>query len=233
VSSPIERPFIEPQQLAAALADAIAVRLSAAIALRGRALLAASGGESPRALYSLLAHKSLDWHAVTVTLVDERWVAFDHPDSNARMVRDNLLVGAAAAAAFLVPDSTAASARGAAMNWEQSLRELGLPFDVVLLGLGVDGHTASWFPGAKELPQLLDTTQPALCAAVSGPPGDQQRITLTLRALQSAGILLLQFSGAAKMAAYRAAQAPGPIALLPVRAVMRQTAVPLEVWCAG
>jgi 6-phosphogluconolactonase len=227
-----EHEINDPAQLANSLAEVVATRLSDAIAARGQALLAVSGGESPKALYAALARKTLDWSAVVVTLVDERWVAAGHADSNAHMVRENLLAGPAAAARFVVPDTSAATPQVAAAEWERELRALGAPFDVVLLGMGADGHTASWFPGAPGLQAMMDVDQPTLCATAHPPLAARDRITLTLRAVQSARFIVLQFSGAAKQRVYRAARVAGPVAQYPVRAVLQQAVAPVEVWCA-
>ena len=88
-------------QLDAALALRIAERLREDLQAHGRASLAVSGGSTPKGLFAQLAAADLDWSQVAITLVDERWVPDDHADSNARLVREHLLVSRAAAARFV------------------------------------------------------------------------------------------------------------------------------------
>ena len=106
---PIEKLFADVEAQAVALADEISKRLSAAIAERGGALLAVSGGKSPVRLFKLLSQADLPWSAVTVTLVDERWVAADDEASNERLVHEHLLVGLAASATFVPLKNSAAT----------------------------------------------------------------------------------------------------------------------------
>ena len=84
----VEHRFHDLPACARAFADTFAARIQDAIDARGRALIALSGGRTPRALYPVLARRRLDWANVTCTLTDERWVPADHPESNERMIRD-------------------------------------------------------------------------------------------------------------------------------------------------
>lgn len=227
---PGERTFPNPEALASELAEAIAKRLDAAVAARGSALLAVSGGRSPKLMFEHLSRIKLPWSSVIVTLVDERWVDADHADSNAKLVRENLLVNAAAAARLLPMKNNAATPEAGRDACETDLRALPLPFDVVVLGMGDDGHTASLFPEAAELGAALNPNSGKLCSPMHPPKAPQARMTLTLQALLNSRILLLQISGAAKMATYKTALGPGPVEQMPVRAVLRQRQVPVEVW---
>src|SRR3546814_3380269 len=98
---PTEHLFVDGALAAADMARRIAMILGDAIAQRGVAAIALSGGRSPRPVLEALAGAALDWDKVIVTLVDERWVAPDHADSNERLVRETLLQGKAAAARFV------------------------------------------------------------------------------------------------------------------------------------
>lgn len=227
-----EKTFTDQNLLAAALAVEIGARLTDAVAARGRAVLAVSGGQSPKLMFEHLSRIELPWSSVVVTLVDERWIDEDHADSNAKLVRENLLVGTAATARLLSLKNDAATPEAGRNVCESALRSLPLPFDVVVLGMGNDGHTASLFPGAEELGAALDPGSDKLCAPMHPPNAPQTRMTLTLHGLLNSRILLLQLSGAAKIAAYRAALRPGPVEQMPIRAILRQRQVPLEVWCS-
>ncbi|MCW3480774.1 6-phosphogluconolactonase [Neisseriaceae bacterium JH1-16] len=186
--------FDTPAAQAEAQAAAIAGRLAAAIERDGSAALAVSGGKSPIALFEALAETDIDWARVTVTLVDERIVPADHPDSNARLVREHLLVGRAAAAHFLplVTDPADPDADIARLKHE-------LPsLTVAVLGMGEDGHTASLFPRAEGLAEGLNPDGHQRVLAITPPAAPHRRLTLTLAMLAGAEALQLAIAGAAK-----------------------------------
>jgi len=223
-----EHQFPDPDALADALAKAISGRLRDAASQRQHAILAVSGGRSPIALFERLAHEPLDWSRVIITQVDERWVPADDPASNSRLIRDHLLQGPASAARFHTLKNDAATAAEGQPACEAMLRALPQPFDVTLLGMGDDGHTASLFPGAPELRDALTTA--ALCAATTATVPPHPRMSLTLKGLLRTRLLILQLGGEAKQAVYRQALGDGPVEAMPVRAVLRQDEVPVEVW---
>jgi len=214
--------------LAPVLAATIAVALTAAIQQRGRAVLAVSGGNTPRSLFEKLSEIDIPWDKITVTLVDERWVAENHADSNAQLVRKYLLRGHAAKARFVglktdVEDPFLAEAEIAAR-----LRMHVIPIDVAVLGMGEDGHTASFFANAEGLEHALGF-EGRVCAAIRPPQAPHARMTLTLETLLSARKLFLHFVGARKLAVLEHAMQPGPMTDLPVRAVLHQDQVMLEI----
>ncbi len=223
------RDFADKQQLAAALSDAVAENLKAAVAARGRASIAVSGGTTPAKFFAALsARADVPWANVVVTLVDERWVDENSDRSNARLVKQNLLQGPAAAARFVplyqggdTPD-TAATAK--------ALEAVPTPLDVVHLGMGNDGHTASFFPGGDNLAQALATEDPVV--SMTAPGAGEPRVTLTLGRLLSARALYLQIEGEGKVETLRQAETQGPIEAMPVRAILRQTQTPITIfWC--
>jgi 2-dehydro-3-deoxyphosphogluconate aldolase/(4S)-4-hydroxy-2-oxoglutarate aldolase len=146
--------FNSPVLLAEGLALNVAKLLSEAIAARGNAVLVVSGGRSPVAFFQHLAKQDLDWSKVVVTLADERWVPVEHADSNAGLLKQYLLKGPAAKAQFLSLYSAAANVEQAAEQADRLLAELP-PIDVLVLGMGDDGHTASLFPGSPNLAEAL------------------------------------------------------------------------------
>ena len=174
--------------LAKAAALAIEVALAHAIKARGAASLVATGGRSPGPVYDRLSVAGLDWSLVVVTLSDERNVGEDQSDSNARLVRTQLLKGPAATACFLplwpAPDPAALQAL--------------IPFDVVMLGMGEDGHIASLLPGDPGLEDALTTADLLrdVPAGLGRPP--LARITLTLTAILSARAIFLLIAGETK-----------------------------------
>lgn len=191
-----ERRFENPAALDAALAMEVAERLQAAIVARDQASLVVSGGSTPLGLFQALAGCELAWHKVTVLLADERWVPHDHIDCNERMVREHLLTGPAQLANLVslidgYPDAAANLA-----TVRQQLAAMG-SFDVVILGMGLDGHTASLFPDAPELREGLQTPEPALMTSPQRAP--HERISLSLQRLQNTRHGVVHIVGEDKM----------------------------------
>ena len=139
-----------------ALAQRVADALRQAIDSRGSATLVVSGGRSPVAFFGALAQQALDWRQVLVSLADERWVPVNHASSNEALVRRHLLRGAASEAKFLGLYRVAGSLEQAAELADAAFAELP-PIDVLVLGMGDDGHTASLFPEGKELAEGLSS----------------------------------------------------------------------------
>ncbi|WP_353328623.1 6-phosphogluconolactonase [Chitiniphilus shinanonensis] len=180
------------------LAETIAQALAAAIAARGQASAAVSGGRTPAGMFKALSEKDIDWSRVSLTLVDERWVPVEHADSNERTVRQNLLVNRAAAARFVSPVSAADTPHAGQAEIEARFATLPQPFDVLILGMGDDGHTASLFPEAPELEAACAST--TLVAAVTPPVAPHRRITLTLPTIAKAREVIVHITGEGKKA---------------------------------
>ena len=215
--------------LARAVADLVAARSADAIGARGRFTLALAGGETPRSAYTLLADGtytgSVDWTRVDLLWGDERCVPPDHPRSNYRMARLALLTRVP------VPPQQVHRIRGedephaAAAAYERLLRDLlgssgadGPPErgpDLVLLGIGPDGHTASLFPGLRAVRERVRWV-----VAERGGPGALWRVTLTPVVLNAAREVAFIVSGAGKAGALREVL-EGPLApdRLPAQAV--------------
>ncbi|OCW56152.1 6-phosphogluconolactonase [Hoeflea olei] len=218
--------------LAPVLARKIADRLALAIAARGRATLAVSGGTTPKAMFEALSREAIDWRRVTITLVDERMAPPDHERSNHRLVSRTLLQNHAAAARFVPLYSEPGDADTVAARAAAAIDAIERPFDVVVLGMGTDGHTASFFPEGTTLATVTDPACPTSVLAIEAPGAGEPRLTLTLPWLVEAGMIALHIEGEAKNAVLAAALEPGPEAELPVRAVLRHTATPVEIFWA-
>lgn len=223
----------------AGLAQDIAQRLDAAIEARGVAVLSVSGGRSPIALFGALRRQPLDWSKVRVTLVDERCVPGTHPDSNALLVYTHLLQDNARAARFVPMIEEAAEPLPAPAVLAQAaslaLQAAGRT-DVLVLGMGADGHTASLFPDALNLADALDLNNPHACIAIelANPPANApfQRLTQPLAQLLRARHIVLPLSGADKLATLRLAQ-QGISAQYPVSCVLHQTQTPVALWISS
>jgi 6-phosphogluconolactonase len=176
--------------------------------------LALSGGSTPRGCYRNLAHlHQVPWEKVEIYLGDERFVPHDHPDSNYRMIRQTLLAGETVMprAMFAVPGD--GTAEDAASAYEEILRQqygasrlrADLPlFDLQLLGLGEDGHTASLLPGQP----VLEEREHWVAVVPEGRL--EPRITLTYPALESSRLTVFLVSGAAKREMLARARAGDP-----------------------
>lgn len=225
---PTEHLFLNDTLAAVAMAQRIAVILDDAIAARGIGSIALSGGRSPRPMLEALSRAALDWSKVVVTLVDERWVAPAHVDSNERLVREALLQGPAAAARFVGMKNDAVDAYTGQPGCEAAFATLPWPLDIIVLGMGEDGHTASLFPAAAELAEGLSTK--ALTVAVTPPVAPHQRLSLSASAILKSRHIFLQIGGAVKKAVYDRALKGGPVEELPIRLALCQHGVSVEVW---
>lgn len=198
-SRPEVEVYPDAEQAAVAAATAIADWLAAGLDENGRASFVGTGGSSPGPVYDLLATLPLPWGQISVTLSDERWVPPASPASNERQLRDRLLVDEAAGAAFVPLWSDAATAEEAAEAAEAAVADL-FPADVVLLGMGEDGHFASLFPGNPALEEGLDPLGGSFVIAVpaSEPAPAMERLSLTLYALKQAWLTIVLIRGEAK-----------------------------------
>lgn len=225
--------FTDCQIQATALAERIAERLRSALTERGQAVLAVSGGNTPKKLFDRLSQEKLDWSRVQITLVDERWVPDTDERSNARLVKSLLLQHAAAAAQFVPLYTGAASPEAGLATADARIAALPLPFDAVVLGMGDDGHTASFFPGGDHLAEALDLDGQARVLPMHAADAGEPRITLTLPVLLQTRALYLLVAGEKKRDLLADARLGlGAARDYPVRAVLTQQRVPVAVyWC--
>jgi len=211
-----------------ALAASIAGDLDLAIAARGRARLALSGGSTPRGLLTRLGKAHIPWEKVSVTLVDERWVPASHADSNARMVQETLLAGAAGHARFLPLYLDRAHPEAAVDAIEATLAPLGT-IDVLMLGMGGDGHFASLFPGSTALRPGLDPAGDRACIAVDPPAAPHPRMSMTLPRIVDTRRLILHVTGDDKLEVLARAARDGDADTLPIAAVLGLAEPALEI----
>jgi 6-phosphogluconolactonase len=226
--------FNDGAQLAQGLAASVAGDLARGIAERGQALLAVSGGKTPLRFLQALAQQALDWSKVTVTLVDERWVPPTDPRSNEAFVRANLLQGAAAAAQFVPLYQTgAATPEDGAHLVTARMALLDLPFDALVLGMGEDGHTASFFLGGDHLAEATDPKADVVVLPMRAPGAGEPRITLTLPVILDSRAIYLHIEGERKREVLETARfVAATNRSFPVSAVLRNARAPIEVyWC--
>jgi 6-phosphogluconolactonase len=203
----------DPPALARRVAEWMTGTASAA---KGRFRVALSGGSTPEALYSLLASEEFrdrfPWRQVSWFWGDERFVPYDHPESNYRMAREAMLAKVPVPPENVFPIPTDGEPEGAAWRYERTLQEAyGAPtldpsrpfFDIVLLGMGDDGHTASLLPGDK----LLEERRRWVAAVAHGRP--EVRITVTYPVIESGRHVAFLVEGAAKAATLSAIRVGG------------------------
>ena len=221
--------YEKQDELTARLSEKIAARLTDGIEIKGAASLAVSGGSTPVPLFERLCQIPLPWEKVRITLVDERWLPPTDTDSNARLVKTHLLQSQAKTAQWLPLKTEHASADEGMAQIDKALQPL-LPFDAVVLGMGKDGHTASFFPDAADLRQSLSPPKGQLCAAIESPSSQYPRITLTLPAILHSQQIFVHITGADKKATLDRARQAGAIDELPIRAVLHQNTVPVDIY---
>lgn len=224
--------FADGHELAEALADRVAGTLATAIASRGTATLAVSGGATPKAFFAALSKRAIEWGKVTVTLVDERMVPPSHERSNHRLATLFLLQNRAAEAGFVPLYHVNGDAEAVARTASAAIDALALPLDVVVLGMGTDGHTASFFPGGTTLNTVTDPACARSVMAIEAPGAGEPRLTLTLPRIVEAGLVVLHIEGEQKRAVLAKALGAGPEAEMPVRSVLRHARTPVEIYWA-
>ena len=200
------------------LADTIAGELNRALMTHDRVSLAVPGGTTPGPIYDVLSAISLDWDRVDIILTDERWVPETSARSNARLLREHLLVGKAAAANFIPFYTGGAEPDVDLVDTAQKVRGL-CPLTFVLLGMGADMHTASLFPGADRLAKALGNDAPEVLA-MRAPGAEEARVTLSAEVINGAMNKHLVILGDQKKAALEQAAEIGDPMQAPVAAVL-------------
>lgn len=192
-----------------------------------QASLVVSGGSTPGPCFDQLSAQQLDWSRVTVLPSDERYVAGTHADSNERLVRSRLLKGGATQGRFLPFYRDGVNAAQAPALIDTDLKDLGLPFSAVLLGMGEDGHFASLFPDFSGLDVALDPENNSRCIMVQTSGSPHLRISLTLSALLNSAAIVLLIFGDAKRDVFDAAKHGG--SAYPIESLLRHINIPLTV----
>ena len=226
-------PHADATHWAAASADAIATALRTRLQTQERMRLLLSGGSTPAPVYDALSLAELDWSRVHVGLVDERWLPPTDPDSNTHLVARHLLQNRAADALF-------ESITGPGIELDDAVdianRHAARPADVVVLGMGPDGHTASLFPDMAGLEQALASPRAYVAVDADGCPGAgawRQRISLTPAGLAPAAHRLLLIRGEAKRALFEEAASGIDVSALPIRIALQTPGAILQVhWSA-
>ena len=213
--------FEDRTSLDQALAGRLSARLSETVAGRGRASVALSGGSTPSGMFAALRQQALPWPDIDVSLVDERWVPPSDPLSNEGMLREQLLVDAAAAAHFIGMYQPLDDIEANALAHDDRLAGIAQPFTVTILGMGPDGHSASWFPDADETGYALDPGLDRSTCVTRPRSQPTARLTLTFSCVARSEAIYLHITGDEKLGVLAQYDAANP---LPIHQVLSMLA---------
>ena len=209
------------ESLAIELGQNINKVLNEAIDKRGRASIAVSGGSTPKLLFEELSLINLDWSKVDLTLVDERWIDSDSEDSNELLVKNHLIKNKAAAVNFFPLKNDANSAKEGIISSEKSLERISMPLDIVILGMGQDGHTASLFPCSDELSIGMDLNTKNILISTTPKTAPYERISLTAKSIMDAKKVFLHINGSSKLLALEEAMNLSDFYKMPIYAFLK------------
>lgn len=222
--------FCDTASLVEAFAHEIASKLEKAIETQGSATLIVSGGSTPKPLFELLKTVDLAWEKVKVGLCDERWVEPSHKDSNERFIKETLLQDKASKATFIPMFVEGEDASVAEEICSKNVEKELMPFDVLILGMGGDAHTASLFPNNEKLEQGLSKEYAKHCICMTPDTAPHTRMSLSANAILSAKNLYLHFEGEEKRAVFEKALKSDDIKNMPIAAFLQQKEKDIEVY---
>ena len=218
--------FVSKDALNTEFAAKITDILQNAIAQKGNASIIVSGGNTPKPLFAQLSNADIDWEKVTISLADDRWVDVADDASNDKLVREHLLVNKASKATFISLKHDFVDAVDAVSACEAAINDVQMPFDVLILGMGEDGHTASLFPCSEQLQAGLDLNSGKKYIAVQPTTAPHQRMSLTLPALLASSHIFLHSTGESKKAVIAKAL-ESTESEMPIKAVLERANVQL------
>ncbi|MES2624383.1 MAG: 6-phosphogluconolactonase [Pseudomonadota bacterium] len=231
--------FSERSPMMEALRAALTLQLQQDLFVHERVSLFLSGGTTPAPLYQTLADAPLPWSRVAIAMVDERFVPVSDKASNEKLLRETMLRGHAAVAAFtgmsVASEEEKHEMPAIVQACNQNYARLPHPYSAAVLGMGADGHTASLFPHADGLSEAVKAEQH--CVAIHAKPSSvtgtiTERISMTPWALLQCRCLYLLFTGNEKKAVYEHAKTTSDPYSQPIAFFLQQQLVPVEVyWC--
>ena len=224
--------FSSRENLDNALATKVSDILADAIESRGRASIAVSGGSTPKGFFSVLSQSNIDWSKVTITLADERWVSIDSDASNTRLVHENLLQNKAAKANFFHLKQGEELTAETLADLNVAAKSNLLPLDVLILGMGEDGHTASLFPCSAEISAGLDTANESALLKVQPKTAPHQRISFTFASLIKSKNTFLHSCGEGKKTVLTQALNGSDEFEMPIRAFLQHPSLNTQIFWA-
>ena len=223
--------YDDAEEMAGAVAGDVGFIVESALDARGSSLIALPGGRTPQPIYPQLAAKKLPWKKVTIIPTDDRLVPVDNDLSNVKAIAKAFLP--TGARVFPITSAAADDYRAAGNAADARLQDLPWPPDLVWLGMGSDGHTASIFAG-PDLQDALDAPKRAVGVMPDPMPEDAPvpRVTLTRSAILSAKTILITVTGDTKREMLEGAIADGQSSKLPIGRVLAEVEQPIDIhWC--
>lgn len=222
----------DQRMLAEALGAEVCEQLTTAINSKQHASLVVSGGSTPKLLFEFLRKQEINWEKVTITLADERCVDAEDNENNGKMIRQELLQEHASGAKFISLYDKVMDNHHATSISDEKIKKIRPPYDVVILGMGPDGHTASIFPLASNLQQALDLQTKVACLLVDPVSVTPLRITQTRKRLLNTNFLALHFIGDDKRYLFNSIIDAGQTNEYPISSFIHQDQTPLNVYCS-
>lgn len=222
--------FEKKEELLEKLSLHIIKNLEDSILKNKKASLLLSGGNTPKPLFQKLSSYDIAWDKVVVSLVDDRWVPNNHKDSNELLVKENLLQNFASKASFVGMFIDGKTAFESDDECSKVYQEKVFPFDVVVLGMGGDSHTASLFPNNKKLKEAYNLENENLCISIQPTTAPHDRMSLTLQGILSAKTIILHIEGEEKLTVYEEALRSNDIFACPISAVLNNKDKKVEVY---
>jgi 6-phosphogluconolactonase len=221
----------DAEKLSIQLGIFVCEKLTEAIKHKNQASLVVSGGSTPKFLFQYLSNQDIPWDKVTITLADERCVAVNNSANNGKMIQGTLLQGFASRAKFLSLYDEPVSDSVAIKNAISKISAIDLPYDVVILGMGDDGHTASIFPQAINIKEALDINNEAICMLVDPVTTTPLRITQTRKQLLTTNNLILHFFSDTKRIMFNKLLNENASTQFPISYFIHQDQTELSVFC--
>jgi 6-phosphogluconolactonase len=228
--SKITHVFKRQSELLDMMSKSIVLRLKRAIGSKGSATLVVSGGKTPVELFKVLSQISLPWEQVTVGLSDERWIPVSNKESNEYLVKKYLLQDKAKKASFVGMFSDQIPLNEAEVICSDKTERALLPFDIILLGMGSDGHTASLFPENIRLDEAFDLNSDLNCIMMEPSKAPYTRMSLTRRAILSASYIYLYFEGQEKQDVFHQVMSGDDTYKMPIRSILNQKDKNIEIY---
>jgi len=222
--------FETKDSLVSELSERIAYYLKKSIKENNKASLLVSGGNTPKPLFKALSNIDIEWKKITIALVDERWVDSNNKDSNELLVKTNLLQNFASKANFVGMYFDENNEIKAQEICSKTYKDKVYPFDVIILGMGSDAHTASLFPNNEKLDEAFDMQNENLCISILPTTAPHRRMSLTLKAILSAKTIILHIEGEEKLKVYKEAISLNDKYKMPIASVLNQDMKDIEVY---
>lgn len=215
--------FKNKNELIDKLGSYVSNKLNEAIKENDKASLLVSGGSTPKPFFEALSKSDIDWSKVTISLVDDRWLPSNHKDSNELLVKETLLQNNASKAKFVGMYIEDKEAFDCDTLCSDIYKQKVYPFDVLILGMGADSHTASLFPNNEKLDEAYDLDTPKLCISIKPDVAPYDRMSLTLKGILSAKNIILHIEGKEKLKVYKEALRSNDTKKTPITAVLNSS----------